>query len=225
MVKVHYGEGVATQAVRKRLVARYSVAVGVCGADRSIPAMPAAMVARTLLGLRAVCTSNGRIASEATFSQPRLRLDRCNQRSGPHDVDDAREIVSEDVERHLGGHAWQPLHQEVGCSHPRLERPERMLDRLAPLSHLFRVLVEPALDGFENMLMLPAGDPSLLAGGTAVLDGAVLAGIGPVAAQDQPVFLVRVVGGEPFPSRADVDVLVSHIAEVLLAKAPLGLGV
>jgi hypothetical protein len=27
-----------------------------------------------------------------------LRLDRCNQRSGPHDVDDAREIVGEDVE-------------------------------------------------------------------------------------------------------------------------------
>jgi hypothetical protein len=43
----------------------------------------------------------------------------------------------------------------VGCSHPRLERPERMLDRLTPLAHFFRVLVEPALDGFENMLMLP----------------------------------------------------------------------
>src|SRR6185437_9565185 len=84
--------------------------------------------------------------------------------------------------------------------HPRLERPERMLDRLAPLAHFFRVLVEPALDGFENMLMLPARDPSFLAGGAAVLDGAALAGIGPVAAQDQPVFLVRVVIGECFTS-------------------------
>src|ERR1700747_2687109 len=182
------------------------------------------MVARTVR-VRAVCTSNGETALEATCSQPRLRLDSCNQRSGPHDVDDAREIVSEDVERHLGGHAWQPLHQEVGCSHPRLERPERMLDRLAPLSHLFRVLVEPALDGFENMLMLPAGDPSLLAGGTAVPDGAVLAGVGQVAAQDQPVFLVRVVVGEPFTTRAESEALVSPVAEVLLAKAPLGLGV
>ena len=45
-------------------------------------------------------------ALEATFSPPGLRLDRCNQRSGPHDVDDAREIVGESVERHLGGHAW-----------------------------------------------------------------------------------------------------------------------
>src|ERR1700760_1473872 len=103
----------------------------------------------------------------------------------------------------------------MGCSHPLLECPERMLDRLAPLSHFFRVLVEPALDGFENMLMLPAGDPSLLAGGTAVLDGAVLAGIGPVTAQDQPVFLVRVVVGEPFTSRAGVDVLGSPTDEGL----------
>src|SRR5690348_2183630 len=62
------------------------------------------MVARTAR-VRAVCTSNGGTALEATFSQPRLGLDRCNQRSGPHDVYDAREIVSEDVERHLGGHA------------------------------------------------------------------------------------------------------------------------
>src|SRR6516162_11914925 len=169
------------QAVRKRLVARCPPAVGVCGADRSSPAVPAAMVARTAR-VRAVCTSNGRTALEATSSQPELRRDRCNQRSGPHDIDDAREIVSEDVERHLGGHAWQPLHQDVGCSHPRLERPERMLDRLVPLAHFFRVLVEPALDGFENMLMLPTRDPSLLAGGAAVLDGAALAGVGPVAA-------------------------------------------
>ena len=35
------------QAVRKRLVARCPPAVGVCGADRSSPAVPAAMVART----------------------------------------------------------------------------------------------------------------------------------------------------------------------------------
>src|SRR5690242_17363515 len=100
-----------------------------------------------------------------------------------------------------------------------------MLDRLAPLAHFFWVLVEPALDGFENMLMLPARDPSLLAGGAAVLDGAALAGVGPVAAQDPPVFLVRVAVGKSFTSRTDVDILVSHVTEVLLAEAPIGLGV
>jgi hypothetical protein len=43
-----------------------------------------------------------------------------------------------------------------------------MLNRLAPLAHLFRMLVEPALHRLENALMFPSGDPSLLAGGGAM---------------------------------------------------------
>jgi hypothetical protein len=50
-----------------------------------------------------------------------------------------------------------------------------MLDRFAPLAHLLRMLVEPALNGFENVLMLQSCDPSLLGGGTAMFDGAALA--------------------------------------------------
>ena len=115
------------------------------------------------------------------------------------------------------------LHQEVGCSHPGLDRAEGMLNRLAPLAHLFRMFVEPALHRLKNVLVLPSGDPALLAGGAAVLDGAVLAGVGPVAAQDQSVFLGRVVVGEPFAGRTDVNVLLRHVAEVLLAKAPFRL--
>jgi hypothetical protein len=53
-----------------------------------------------------------------------------------------------------------------------------VLDRLAPLAHLLRMLVEPALNGFKNMLMFPSRDPSFLAGGAAVFDGATLAGVG-----------------------------------------------
>jgi hypothetical protein len=56
----------------------------------------------------------------------------------------------EHVQRHLSGYAWQRLHQEVGCSHPGLDRSEGMLDRLTPLAHFFRMLVEPALNGLEN---------------------------------------------------------------------------
>ena len=95
------------------------------------------------------------------------------------------------MQRHLGGHPWQRLHQEVGCAHPGLDRAEGMLDRLAPLAHLLRMLVEPALYGLENMLMLPTGDPTLLARGAAVLDRAALASIGRVAIQDQSIFLGR----------------------------------
>ena len=68
-----------------------------------------------------------------------------------------------------------------------------MLDRLAPLAHFLRMLVEPALHRLENVLMLPSGDPSLLAGGATVLDGA--------APASQSIFLVRVVVGEPFTGR------------------------
>jgi hypothetical protein len=46
------------------------------------------------------------------------------------------------------------------------------------------MLVEPALHSFENVLKLPAGDPSLVAGRTTAFDGAGAADIGPVAAQD-----------------------------------------
>jgi hypothetical protein len=31
-----------------------------------------------------------------------------------------------------------------------------MLDRFEPLTRLFRMLVEPALNGFENVLMFPS---------------------------------------------------------------------
>src|SRR5262245_51131717 len=55
------------------------------------------------------------------------------------------------------------------------------------------------------MLMLPTRDLSLLAGGAAVLDGAALAGVRPVAMQDQPVFLVREMAGEPFTGWARRD--------------------
>ena len=56
-----------------------------------------------------------------------------------------------------------------------------------------------------------------------MLDGAARAGIGPVAAQDQPVFFVRVAVGETFTCRTDVEIITGHVAEVLLAEAPIGL--
>jgi hypothetical protein len=74
------------------------------------------------------------------------------------------------VQSHLGGHTRQRLHQEVGCAHPGLDGAEGMLDRLAPLAHLVWMLVEPALDSLENVLVLPSGDPSFFAGGAARLN-------------------------------------------------------
>jgi hypothetical protein len=42
------------------------------------------------------------------------------------------------------------------------------------------MLIEPALYGIENVLVFPSGDPSLLAGGATVLDGATLTSPGSV---------------------------------------------
>src|SRR6516162_10734071 len=71
--------------------------------------------------------------------------DCCDQTAWSHDVDDAGEIIGEHVQCHLGSDAWQCLHEEVGCSHPGLDRAEGMLDRLASPPHGLRVLVEPPL--------------------------------------------------------------------------------
>ncbi len=123
---------------------------------------------------------------------------------------------------HLGGNPWQRLHQEVGCSHPGLDGAEGMLDRLAPLAHLLRMLVESPLNGFEKVFMLPSGDSPLLAGGAALLDGAALAGVGRVAAQDLFVFFGREGVGEPLSRRTNVNIR-EDVAEVLLAEAPFRL--
>ncbi len=76
-----------------------------------------------------------------------------HERLDTHDVHDTGEIVCEHVQRDLRGNPWQRLHQVVGCSHPGLDGSERMFGRLAPLAHLLRMLVEPELYGFENVLM------------------------------------------------------------------------
>jgi hypothetical protein len=99
----------------------------------------------------------------------------------PHDVDDASKIVGEDVQRHLARDTRQRLHQEVHRSHARLDRREGVLDRLAPLAHGLRVLIEPPLHGFENMLMLPARDPALFGWRAFALDRAAWAGVCPRA--------------------------------------------
>ena len=62
------------------------------------------------------------------------------------------------MQRHLGGDAWQSLHQEVGCAHPCFDRAEGMLDRLTPQAHLFRMLIEAALHGLKKIKRLSFAD-------------------------------------------------------------------
>ena len=71
--------------------------------------------------------------------------------------------------------------------------------------------------------MLPSPDQSLLGASTLVFDGATLAGLSLVAAQYQSFVLRRKPIGEPFTGRANVNILLSHIAEVLFAEASVRL--
>ena len=80
---------------------------------------------------------------------PRLSLHRRHQRPYAHDIQDAREVVGEHVQRHFGGDARQGLHQKVSRSHPRLDRAEGMLDRLATHAHLTGARVKSTLYGLK----------------------------------------------------------------------------
>ncbi len=66
------------------------------------------------------------------------------------------------MQGHFGADPLQRLHLEVGGAHPGLDGAEGMLDRLAPLDRL------------EDMFVLPAGNPALLARGALTLDSAAL---------------------------------------------------
>src|SRR5262249_56960087 len=111
-----------------------------------------------------------------------------------------------------------PVHQKKWLAPPPpLVWPNGCPAGPAPLALLLGMLVQPTLHRLNNVLMLPSGDPPLLAGCAAVFDGAVLAGVGPVAAQDQSMFLVCVVVGELLAGRTNVDILPSPVTQALLS--------
>src|SRR3974390_1314128 len=98
-----------------------------------------------------------------------------------------------------------------------------MLDRRTTHHHFFRMAIEPLLHGFEHVLMLPSGDQSLLGCCAAMLDGAALTGLGPVTAQNQSAVFSREGVRKRLSSGTNINVLLSDIAEVLLAKSPFRL--
>ena len=89
--------------------------------------------------------------------------DGLNERRDAQNVDDACQVIGEHGECHLGSHVFQPLHQEVGRTHPHLDRAEGMFDGLPTLTHGLWVLIEPPLNRFQNIFVLPATDPAFLA--------------------------------------------------------------
>src|SRR5258706_1770547 len=98
-----------------------------------------------------------------------------------------------------------------------------MLDRLAASTHRIRIFVQARLHGIDNVLVLPPPDAALRSLRALSLQRAGAARVGPVAVQDQSVFLVREVVGELLTGRTNVNVPLSHIAEIPLAEAAVRL--
>src|SRR6476660_1722696 len=145
--------------------------------------------------------------------------DRGEERFDTDDVHSAREVVGEHVQRHLSRYLRQRLCQKVRRTHPHLQRSKRMLDRLAASAHRIRIFVQARLHGIDNVLVLPPPDAALRSLRALSLQRAGAAGVGPVAVQDQSIFLVREAVGELLTGRTNVNVPLSHIAEILLAEA------
>ena len=86
------------------------------------------------------------LSGERTASWWWLRPHCRQQRLNAEDVHDACEIVGQYMQGHLGGHARNRLHQEVGCTHPH--------------AHRLRVLIETVLHGLEHVFVFPPCDPA-----------------------------------------------------------------
>src|SRR6266536_1465238 len=90
-----------------------------------------------------------------------------------------------------------------------------MFDRLTTLPHGLRVFVERLLYGLQHILMPPARDAPLHAGGAALLERTVATHICPIASQLLPVLFVRIVVLQLFASRTAIRILVAEIDKVL----------
>src|SRR5579871_2277758 len=132
------------------------------------------------LGLGRVKTALG-VSAWQSKTRMYLGCDRSDQRLDPDDVHDPGQIICKDREGHLGGYLWERFGQEVRRSHAGFHRSERMFDRLPPLPHGTRVVVEASLCLLQHTLVLPARNPPLLAGCAASFECTVTARIGPIA--------------------------------------------
>src|SRR5512133_4096449 len=117
--------------------------------------------------------------------------DRSDQRLGPDDIHDPRQIIDVDGESHLGSYFWKRFGEEVCRSHAGLHRAERMLDRLATLAHGLWVCIKALLHSFEQMLMLPSRNPPLWPCRALRFKRTILTGCGPIAPHPLAIFLIR----------------------------------
>lgn len=120
-------------------------------------------------------------AGSSSIPVGRSARDRGQQATDADQRDHPLDVVGEDVERHFRSHVLQPSHLEVRGAHPGLDRAEGVLGRAASQGHRVGVAAKTLAYLVDQMLVLPSRDPAFLAGGAAVLQGAMLTVVDPVS--------------------------------------------
>ena len=96
------------------------------------------------------------------------------------------------MQAHLGAHPVERSGEEMGGTHPALQRAERVLDRLTADSHHLGPLIQTTLHRFEHCFMLPAAHSAWLWTRCALLfQRTTLAMRTPVTVQLQPFLDTR----------------------------------
>jgi len=67
---------------------------------------------------------------ETDVCRSSLRPHEGNQHLRAEDLQHPLQVIGEDVQTHFRSNPWQGPGEEVGRTHPRLQRPERVLYRL-----------------------------------------------------------------------------------------------
>jgi hypothetical protein len=92
---------------------------------------------------------------------------------------------------------------------------------LAASTHRIRIFVQARLHGVYNVLVLPPRDAALRSLCALSLQRAGAASVGPVAVQDQSIFLIREVVGELLAGRPVTDPRRGRLADDALRGTSL----
>src|SRR5262245_32068607 len=98
-----------------------------------------------------------------------------------------------------------------------------MLDRLAACTHRLRIFIEPLLRGFENVLVLPAWNASLVARRAFRFQQTMWAGVRPITPHHLAILLGRHAIAQLLAGRTAIDILGGIVDEVLLAETTIRL--
>lgn len=109
------------------------------------------------------------MSSELSVLRP---LHRFGDAQHPHH---ALEVICKHMQAHFGAHAPDRLGQEVRRTYPVLDRSERLLDRLATLSHSFGLTVESGQHRVDDVFVFLAPHASVRQVVALPLDRALLA--------------------------------------------------